>query len=189
MIYVSRDFFSNLLYVQVLARLRIRASGCLHAWKKDIFRLVLSTTLRSLPLGVVRRYAVLRGKSKRYSTLLLALVSDRRRTASIRSGQNNWCPRSVTEFSPGKVLYQHVSIYLHAGMFVCLFVYLFVCLFVYLFICLSVPFIIFFLRQIMSFTSVVRAHKLVLLHHRLALFIRTKIRGQSYVANLLRLVT
>jgi hypothetical protein len=28
------------------------------------------------------------------------------------------CPRSVTEFSPGKVLYQHVSIYLHAGMFV-----------------------------------------------------------------------
>ena len=26
------------------------------------------------------------------------------------------CPRSVTEFSPGKVLYQHVSIYLHAGM-------------------------------------------------------------------------
>jgi hypothetical protein len=29
-------------------------------------------------------------------------------------------PRSVTEFSPGKVLYQHVSIYLHAGMFVCL---------------------------------------------------------------------
>jgi hypothetical protein len=43
---------------------------------------------------------------------------------------------TVTEFSPGKVLYQHVSIYLHAGMFVCLFVYLFVCL--------SVPFIIFF---------------------------------------------
>jgi len=37
-----------------------------------------------------------------------------------------WSPRSVTEFSPGKVLYQHVSIYLHAGMFVCLFVYLFV---------------------------------------------------------------
>jgi len=28
-------------------------------------------------------------------------------------------PRSVTEFSPGKVLYQHVSIYLHAGMFIC----------------------------------------------------------------------
>jgi hypothetical protein len=26
------------------------------------------------------------------------------------------CPRSVTEFSPGKVLNQHVSIYLHAGM-------------------------------------------------------------------------
>jgi hypothetical protein len=38
----------------------------------------------------------------------------------------SWYPRSVTEFSPGKVLYQHVSIYLHAGMFVCLFVYLFV---------------------------------------------------------------
>ena len=63
-------------------------------------------------------------------------------------------PRSVTEFSPGKVLYQHVSIYLHAGMFVCLFVYLF--------ICLSVPFIIIFLRQIMSFTSVVRAHNISL---------------------------
>jgi hypothetical protein len=41
-------------------------------------------------------------------------------TQTVRSES---CPRSVTEFSPGKVLYQHVSIYLHAGMFV----YLFIC--------------------------------------------------------------
>ena len=60
------------------------------------------------------------------------------------------CPRSVTEFSPGKVLYQHVSIYLHAGMFVYLFVYLFV----------YPSRLLFFLRQIMSFTSVVRAHNI-----------------------------
>jgi hypothetical protein len=63
--------------------------------------------------------------------MIMMKVDDRRKMNFIYATEEGaivrgQLPSSLRE----KVLYQHVSIYLHAGMFVCLFVCLFVCGFV-----------------------------------------------------------